>query len=134
MDTLGPLLGQSLARNIGGNALRSELDRLCEPLRKLVTRYPMAKDWLQSGLDHPSFPSEKVDAEQKSLFVKKIIRYITYIMDFIHNGCANSSVVLEALERQIRSSEISGYPRGVPTLHTHHEPTMAWVGHDSVTG
>lgn len=77
MDTLGPLLGQSLARNIGGNALRSELDRLCEPLRKLVTRYPMAKDWLQSGLEHPSFPSEKVSAEQKSLFVKKIIRYIT---------------------------------------------------------
>ncbi|PKK43485.1 hypothetical protein CI102_12474 [Trichoderma harzianum] len=73
MDTLGPLLGQSLARNIGGNALRSELDRLCEPLRKLVTRYPMAKDWLQSGLEHPSFPSEKVSAEQKSLFVKKII-------------------------------------------------------------
>ncbi|UKZ78094.1 hypothetical protein TrVFT333_005828 [Trichoderma virens FT-333] len=73
MDTLGPLLSQSLARNIGGNALRSELDRLCEPLRKLVSRYPMAKDWLQSGLDHPSFPSEKVSAEQKSLFVKKII-------------------------------------------------------------
>ncbi|PTB61824.1 ARM repeat-containing protein [Trichoderma citrinoviride] len=73
MDMLGPLLAQSLARNIGGNALRSELDRLCEPLRKLVSRYPMAKEWLQSGLDHPSFPSQKVDAEQKSLFVKKII-------------------------------------------------------------
>ncbi|KAL7808448.1 armadillo-type protein [Trichoderma gracile] len=73
MDMLGPLLAQSLARNIGGNALRSELDRLCEPLRKLVSRYPAAKEWLQSGLDHPSFPSQKVDAEQKSLFVKKII-------------------------------------------------------------
>jgi hypothetical protein len=75
MDTLGPLLTQSLARNIGGNALRSELDRLSEPLRKLVVKYPMAKEWLQAGLDHPSFPSHRVTPEQKSLFVKKIIRY-----------------------------------------------------------
>lgn len=73
MDTLGPLLTQSLARNIGGNALRSELDRLSEPLRKLVVNYPMSREWLQSGLDHPSFPSQRVTPEQKSLFVKKII-------------------------------------------------------------
>ncbi|KAL7787016.1 armadillo-type protein [Trichoderma ceciliae] len=73
MDTLGPLLTQSLARNIGGNALRSELDRLSEPLRKLVVRYPMAREWLQSSLDHPSFPSHRITPEQKSLFVKKII-------------------------------------------------------------
>ncbi|GFP60513.1 importin beta-like protein kap111 [Trichoderma asperellum] len=73
MDTLGPLLAQSLARNIGGNALRSELDRLSEPLRKLVVNYPMSREWLQSGLDHPSFPSQRVAPEQKSLFVKKVI-------------------------------------------------------------
>lgn len=87
---LGPLLAQSLARNIGGNALRSELDRLCEPLRKLVSRYPMAKEWLQSGLDHPSFPSQKVDAEQKSLFVKKIIRYAP-ITRLLHESRTNLS-------------------------------------------
>ncbi|KAL7918504.1 ARM repeat-containing protein [Trichoderma austrokoningii] len=73
MDTLGPLLTQSLARNIGGNALRSELDRLSEPLRKLVVNYPMSRDWLQSSLDHSSFPSQRVTPEQKSLFVKKVI-------------------------------------------------------------
>lgn len=73
MDTLGPLLTQSLARNIGGNALRSELDRLSEPLRKLVINYPMSREWLQSSLDHPSFPSQRVAPEQKSLFVKKVI-------------------------------------------------------------
>ncbi|KAH6604096.1 hypothetical protein Trco_007542 [Trichoderma cornu-damae] len=73
MDMLGPLLTQSLARNIGGNALRSELDRLSEPLRKLVVRYPMAREWLQASLDHPSFPSHRVTPEQKSLFVKKVI-------------------------------------------------------------
>lgn len=76
MGTLGPLLAQSLARNIGGNASRSELDRLSEPVKRLVSRHPMAKEWLQSGLDHPSFPSDKVSPEQKALFVKKLIRCV----------------------------------------------------------
>lgn len=71
---LGPLLGQSLARNFGGNASRSELDRLSEPLKKLV-RYPKAKEWLQAGLSHASFPSSRITCEQKNLFVQKVIRY-----------------------------------------------------------
>ncbi|KAF4587558.1 Armadillo-type fold protein [Ophiocordyceps camponoti-floridani] len=49
MQTLGPMLAQSLARNIGGNASRSELDKLSEPLKNQVT------------------------SEQKVLLVKKII-------------------------------------------------------------
>ncbi|KAM5353749.1 hypothetical protein ACJ41O_000399 [Fusarium nematophilum] len=73
MQMLGPLLSQSLARNIGGNASRSELDKLSEPLKKLVVRYPMAKNWLESGLAHESFPSTRVSAEDKALFLKKII-------------------------------------------------------------
>ncbi|KAK5988739.1 Importin beta-like protein [Cladobotryum mycophilum] len=72
MSMLGPLLSQSLARNFGGNASRSELDRLSEPLKKLV-RYPKAKEWLQSGLNHTSFPSSLVTPDQKTLFVKKVI-------------------------------------------------------------
>ena len=75
MNTLGPLLGQSLARNIGGNASRSELDKLSEPIKKLVSHYPSAKDWLGAGLEDPSFPSSKVTSEDKALFVKKLIRY-----------------------------------------------------------
>jgi hypothetical protein len=74
MDMLGPLLSQSLARNIGGNASRSELDKLSEPLKRLVSRYPQSKDWISSGLVHSSFPSDKVTDEQKSLFVKKLVR------------------------------------------------------------
>ncbi|RDA83248.1 hypothetical protein CP532_4161 [Ophiocordyceps camponoti-leonardi (nom. inval.)] len=73
METLGPLLAQSLARNIGGNALRSELDKLSEPLKKLVIRHPMAKEWLQSGLEHCSFPSNQITSEQKGIFVKKVL-------------------------------------------------------------
>lgn len=74
MQMLGPLLAQSLARNFGGNASRSELDKLSEPLKKLVVKYPAVKSWLESGLAHESFPSSKVTPEEKSMFVKKIIR------------------------------------------------------------
>jgi hypothetical protein len=76
MGTLGPLLCQSLARNVGGNASRSELDKLAEPLKKLVSHHPTAKDWLEAGLSHPSFPSAKITPEQKSMFVKKLIRCV----------------------------------------------------------
>ncbi len=75
MNTLGPLLGQCLARNVGGNASRSELDKLSEPIKKLVSRHTMAKEWLSKGLDDPTFPSSRVTVEQKALFIKKLIRY-----------------------------------------------------------
>lgn len=75
MQMLGPLLSRTLARNLGGNASRSELDKLSEPLKKLVSRYPMAKSWLEAGLTHETFPSTKVTPQDKSMFLKKIIRY-----------------------------------------------------------
>ncbi|KAF5026395.1 hypothetical protein F66182_1523 [Fusarium sp. NRRL 66182] len=73
MQMLGPLLSQTLARNMGGNASRSELDKLSEPLKKLVVRYPMAKSWLESGLSHETFPSTRVTAQDKSMFVKRVM-------------------------------------------------------------
>lgn len=76
MRMLGPLLAQSLARNMGGNASRSELDKLSEPLKKLVVCCPMAKSWLEMGLAHDSFPSSKITVAEKSTFVKKIIGYV----------------------------------------------------------
>lgn len=75
MNTLGPLLCQSLARNFGGNASRSELDKLSEPLKKLINRHPRAKEWLEAGLHHPTFPSNKVSVTEKSTFVKKVARF-----------------------------------------------------------
>lgn len=77
MATLGPLLCQCIARNVGGNAARSELDKVAEPLKRMVSRYPETKLWLELGLNHPSFPSSKVTLEQKSMFLKKIIRYVS---------------------------------------------------------
>lgn len=74
MYTLGPLLCESLARNIGGNAARSELDKLAEPIKKMVSRYPETKLWLEAGLNHPSFPSSKISPQQKAVFLKKLLR------------------------------------------------------------
>lgn len=89
MGTLGPLLARSLARNIGGRASRSELDRLSEPIKRLVNYYPLAKEWLQSGLGHTSFPSSKVTEEQKALFVKKVVRYVCVLSHSAIRQCAN---------------------------------------------
>lgn len=74
LEHLGPLLTRSLVQNIGGNASRSELDKLSDPLKKLVVQHPRAKQWLEAALMDPSFPSTKVSAEDKSMFAKKIVK------------------------------------------------------------
>ncbi|KAI8963555.1 ARM repeat-containing protein [Daldinia sp. FL1419] len=70
---LGPKLSESLIHNIGGKAARSELDKLCEPLKKLVAQQVNARQWLGAALQDPAFPSDKVSAEDKELFLKKVI-------------------------------------------------------------
>jgi hypothetical protein len=74
MEQLGPLLSRSLMQNIGGNASRSELDKLSDPLKKLVVQTPRAQGWLESALFDPSFPSTQVSPQEKSVFLKKVIK------------------------------------------------------------
>jgi hypothetical protein len=62
--------------NIGGQASRSELDKLSDPVKKLVVQHAHAKQWLEVALNDPSFPSDKVSRDDKALFLKKIIRSI----------------------------------------------------------
>jgi hypothetical protein len=71
---LGPMLAQALIYNIGGHAARSELDKLSEPVKKLVVRQVHVKAWLQAALLDPSFPSDKVSDKDKQLFLQKIIK------------------------------------------------------------
>lgn len=59
--------------NIGGNAARSELDKLSDPLKKLVVQHPRAKQWLETALLDPAFPGVQVTEADKSVFVKKVI-------------------------------------------------------------
>lgn len=73
MAHLGPLLTQTLVQNIGGNAARSELEKVSDPLKKLVTNQPRAQAWLEQALFDPSFPSTQVTREDKVMFLKKII-------------------------------------------------------------
>ncbi|KAI0389856.1 armadillo-type protein [Xylariaceae sp. FL0594] len=73
MTHFGPRLARCLMQNVGGGASRSELDKVTDPLKKLVTRHISALKWLEAALDVPGFPSNKVDASQKSAFLRRII-------------------------------------------------------------
>ncbi|KAI1760147.1 ARM repeat-containing protein [Hypoxylon sp. FL1150] len=73
MSVLGPQLSRSIIQNIGGRAARSELDKISDPLKKLVVQHVNARQWLETALHDPSFPSDKVLPEDKVLFLKKII-------------------------------------------------------------
>ena len=70
---IGPNLAEVLINNIGGNAARSELDSLSEPLKKLVFKQPMSKKWLGAALLKPSFPSQQIDTREKNVFLGKVM-------------------------------------------------------------
>lgn len=73
-NSLGPLVARTLMENIGGNAARSELDKLSDPLKKLITNQVHAQQWLQEALFRDDFPGNKcVGAEEKMLFLKKVV-------------------------------------------------------------
>ncbi|MBE3047089.1 hypothetical protein IMZ48_32110 [Candidatus Bathyarchaeota archaeon] len=74
MGEMGPEVTLSLIRNIGGNASRSELDKVTDPLKKLASSHPSAQSWIQAALFHPSFPSQNVSEKEKMMFLRKVIR------------------------------------------------------------
>jgi hypothetical protein len=59
--------------NISGNAARSELDKVADPLKKFVARQPRSKSWLENALFRQTFPGEKVTERDRRIFVQKII-------------------------------------------------------------
>jgi hypothetical protein len=69
----GPQLSQSLMQGIGGRASRSDLDKLSDPLKKLVVQHVNASKWLEAALNGPNFPSDKVSVQDKMLFLKKLV-------------------------------------------------------------
>ena len=74
MQDYGPQLGQALVFNMGGEAARSELDFLAEPLKKLVSSQPRAKTWLMDALSSDAFPSGKVLEVEKRVWLQKIMK------------------------------------------------------------
>jgi hypothetical protein len=78
MSHLGPLLARSLVSNIGGHAARSELDKLSEPLKRLVTTRVEAQGWLrQALLDDSLFgvggAAERVGREEREMFLRRVV-------------------------------------------------------------
>ena len=63
-----------LIRGIGGEASRSELDHLAVPLRKLIFKGGAVKSWLEHALADASFPSKRISASDKQIFLLSIMR------------------------------------------------------------
>lgn len=72
---LGPILAEALIFNFGGHAARSELDKLSEPLKKLVLKQAHSKKWIEAALLGSNFPSNNVTTKEKMFFAQKITRY-----------------------------------------------------------
>jgi hypothetical protein len=70
------MLAQALIYNIGGHAARSELDKLSEPVKKLVVRQVHSKNWFEAALLDINFPSDKVTVKDRVVFLQKIMKYV----------------------------------------------------------
>ena len=75
MDRYGAIVARVLVNKFAGEASRSELDELAEPLKKMVFCQPAAKRWLEDALNADTFPSRKVGPTEKRVWLQKIIRY-----------------------------------------------------------
>jgi len=71
---LGPHIAEALILNIAGDAARSELDALADPLKKMVFKQPRAKMWLEAALFGESFPSRKVGEKEKRVWLLKVMK------------------------------------------------------------
>lgn len=80
MGRYGPLVCQVLVHNIAGEASRSELDVLAEPLKKIVFSQQSAKAWLSDALNGDTFPSQKVNEAEKRMWLIKIVRWGQAVM------------------------------------------------------
>lgn len=88
MEQLGPSLAQALIYNVSGNAARSELDKLCEPLKRIVVRQVCAKTWLEKALTHVEISNQIVNDAERRIFLQKVIRYsdqLDLVKQFVSN-------------------------------------------------
>lgn len=79
MEEYGPQLSHAVIMGVGGQALRSDLDTLAEPLKALVTGQPKAKTWLADALSGENFPSKNVGPTEKRIWLQKILKYVFHV-------------------------------------------------------
>jgi len=77
MQHLGPLLAKALIFNIGGNASRSELDKISEPLKKLVVSQLQSKNWLDAALGEDVFDGAKITTKDRQVFLQKVMKHVS---------------------------------------------------------
>lgn len=73
MEHLGPALAEALIYSISGNAARSELDKVSDPLKKLVVKQVRSKLWLESALFQKNLPGDRIEEGDRRIFLQKII-------------------------------------------------------------
>ena len=72
MAAYGPKFASILVHQIGGQALRSDLDYLCEPLKALLLNQGNVQTWLQHGL-LDDFPSPNVPVCERTKFLRHVL-------------------------------------------------------------
>ncbi|KAI4177772.1 MAG: hypothetical protein LQ343_000236 [Gyalolechia ehrenbergii] len=74
LERYGPQAALVIIHNISGEAARSELETLADPLKKMVFAQPRARQWLSDALYSSTFPSSKVGDAEKRTFLQQIMR------------------------------------------------------------
>ncbi|KAL8985229.1 MAG: hypothetical protein Q9205_001008 [Flavoplaca limonia] len=64
---------QAIIKNIGGDAIRSELENWASPLRQMVSTQIRSKQWIKEALFSNSFPSYKVGDTEKKQFLEQVM-------------------------------------------------------------
>lgn len=72
LDAYGPRLAAALMRQFGGQAMRSDLEFLCEPLKALLLHQRQSQSWLQDGLASIIPANQAMGSEEKSKFLRQL--------------------------------------------------------------
>ena len=78
IEVFGQRLAEALVLNFGGAAVRSDLDDLIEPLKKMVARQPKAKAWLANALEGQMFVAridvDKIGEKERREWLLKVVK------------------------------------------------------------
>lgn len=73
MEMYGPRFVACLMRQIGGQAQRSDLDFLCEPLKALLLHQRNVQKWLQEGIASDSLQNPNVSSDDRQKFLRQLV-------------------------------------------------------------
>ena len=81
VEALAPQLCQELIFQIAGTAMRSQLDTIAEPVKKLVFHQTvLTKRCMTQALESPDFPNPGVTLADRRVFLQKLLRQATTLV------------------------------------------------------